>query len=203
MMRLILAAALTAAVVSAPLAARAQSPQAQAAYAEGLQFKRAKDNKAALGAFSRATQLDPSYAPAWTEAGNSQLALQQPDLAAKSFAKALELDPADLTARYNLAYFSRLPYYRRQWRRSGFIDEMRALKACWQTGDRKAAAALVSERMIEEVCVFGSAAQCREQLDQFREAGAGMPVLAVSPVNEDRFSATKRALELLGGPNGS
>ena len=111
--------------------------------------------------------------------------------------------PARSAARYNLAYFSRLPYYRRQWRRSGFVDEVDALKACWREGDRRAAAALVSDRMVDAVCVYGPAGQCREQLDAFRESGAGMPVLAVSPVNEDRYTATERALRLLGPAAGA
>lgn len=84
--------------------AEAQSPQAQAAFDEGLSFKKAKDYNAALGAFQRATQLDPSYEAAWAETGNSQLSLGQAEAAGQSFTKALELQPANQTARYNLAY---------------------------------------------------------------------------------------------------
>ncbi len=104
---------------------------------------------------------------------------------------------AKSAARYNLAFFAQLPFYRLQWRRCGFVEEVRALKQAWQKGDRKEAAKLVSDRMVEEVCVFGPPEQCRRQLEAFRQAGARMPVLAVSPVNEDRLSATYRALTLL------
>jgi len=101
-------------------------------------------------------------------------------------------------AQYNLAFFAQLPFYRKQWRRCGFVEEMNALQKLWQEkGNRRAAAALIPDRMVEEVCVFGSASQCREQLEAFREAGAAMPVLAVSPVNEERLSATRKALTLL------
>jgi hypothetical protein len=48
-----------------------------------------------------------------------------------------------------------------------------------------------------EICVCGPPGQCREQLAAFREAGAAMPVLAVSPVNEERLTATAKALHLL------
>jgi alkanesulfonate monooxygenase SsuD/methylene tetrahydromethanopterin reductase-like flavin-dependent oxidoreductase (luciferase family) len=108
-----------------------------------------------------------------------------------------DLQQARSAARYNLAYFSRLPYYRRQWRRCGFVDEMNALQACWQQQDRRAAAALIPDRMVDEICVFGPPDQCREQLAAFREAGAAMPMLAVSPVNEERHTATEKALRLL------
>lgn len=108
-----------------------------------------------------------------------------------------DLEQARSAARYNLAYFARLPFYRKQWRRCGFVDEVNALQEAWKQQDRRAAAALVSERMVDEVCVCGPPSRCREQLAAFREAGAAMPVLAVSPVNEERLAATRKALRLL------
>lgn len=108
-----------------------------------------------------------------------------------------DLAQARSAARYNLAFFAQLPFYRMQWRRSGFVDEVNALKECWTKNDRRAAAALVSDRMVDEVCVFGPPSLCREQLAAFHEAGAAMPVLAVSPVNEERLAATRKALSLL------
>jgi alkanesulfonate monooxygenase SsuD/methylene tetrahydromethanopterin reductase-like flavin-dependent oxidoreductase (luciferase family) len=74
---------------------------------------------------------------------------------------------------------------------------MNALQACWQQQDRRAAAALIPDRMVDEICVFGPPGQCRKQLAAFREAGAAMPMLAVSPVNEARHTATEKALRLL------
>ncbi len=109
-----------------------------------------------------------------------------------------DLEQARSAARYNLAFVAQLPFYRMQWRRCGFVDEMNALKELWQRrGDRRAAAALVSDRMIEQVCVFGPPSMCKEQLAAFHEAGAAMPVIAVSPVNEERLAATRKALQLL------
>ncbi len=106
-------------------------------------------------------------------------------------------DAARSAARYNLAFFAQLPFYRRQWRRCGFDAAVDALGAAWEKRDRKQAAACVPDALVEQVCVFGSADQCRDQLAAFHEAGALMPVLAVSPVNEDRLSATRRAIEVL------
>ena len=61
-----------------------------------------------------------------------------------------------------------------------------------------AAAALVSDQMVEEVCVFGPPSMCREQLAAFHDAGAAMPVLAVSPVNEERLSCDAESVESAG-----
>ncbi len=108
-----------------------------------------------------------------------------------------DLEQARSAARYNLAFFAQLPFYRKQWRRCGFVEEVNALQAAWKTNNRRAAAALVSDRMVEQVCIFGPPSLCREQLAAFHEAGAAMPVIAVSPVNEERLAATHKALRLL------
>lgn len=100
-------------------------------------------------------------------------------------------------ARYNLAFFSQLPNYRRQWRRAGFTTAMDAARASWVDGSRHAAAKQIPDELIDEVCVYGSAARCRAQLQAFRDAGADMPLLAVSPVNDDRLSATRKAIVAL------
>ena len=108
-----------------------------------------------------------------------------------------DLEQARSAARYNLAFFAQLPFYRKQWRRCGFVDEVNAMQEAWKKNDRRAAAALVSDRMVDEVCVFGPPSMCRERLAAFHEAGAAMPVIAVSPVNEERLAATRKALSLL------
>jgi alkanesulfonate monooxygenase SsuD/methylene tetrahydromethanopterin reductase-like flavin-dependent oxidoreductase (luciferase family) len=77
---------------------------------------------------------------------------------------------------------------------------MEAVKAAWESGARRAAAQQIPDELVAEVCVYGSAARAREQLAAFRAAGADLPVLAVSPVNEERFSATRSALLALA-PN--
>ena len=103
-------------------------------------------------------------------------------------------DAARSAARYNLAFFASLPNYRRQWRRAGYGAVIDQLKRVLADGQRRDAARLIPDELIEEVCVFGNVARCRAQLAAFRAAGVDLPVLAISPVNEDRHSATRRAL---------
>ena len=72
---------------------------------------------------------------------------------------------------------------------------MNSLQKIWTAGgNRREAAAAIPDELIETVCVFGSADRCRRQLQAFREAGADVPLLAVSPVNEDRLEATRKAI---------
>ncbi len=108
------------------------------------------------------------------------------------------LGAAMSAARHNLAFFARLPNYRNQWRLCGFGAEMDAVAEAWKTGDRRAAAACISERMVNQVCIYGSPQMCRSQLAAFRAAGARLPLLAVSPVDSgDRLGATEEAIRLL------
>jgi len=106
-------------------------------------------------------------------------------------------EAARSAARYNLAFFSQLPNYRRQWRRAGFKSAMDALQTAWVDGSRHDAAAQIPDELIDEVCIVGNRKRCLAQLQAFREAGADVPLLAVSPVNDDRLEATRKAIVAL------
>lgn len=106
-------------------------------------------------------------------------------------------DAARSAARYNLAFFAQLPNYRRQWRRAGFGTVMDRLRDIWAEGNRRAAAEQIPDALVDEVCVFGTPTRCLAQIEAFRRAGVDLPVLAVSPVNEDRLRATRRVLTQL------
>lgn len=109
-----------------------------------------------------------------------------------------DVGSARSAARYNLAFFAQLPNYRRQWRRAGYKTAMDEIQGIWSGGGtRREAAAAIPDELIEDVCVFGSAADCRAQLAAFRAAGADEPVIAISPVNEERLPATRKALVAL------
>ncbi len=101
-------------------------------------------------------------------------------------------------ARYNLAFFALLPNYRRQWRRAGYGAAMDAIRALGRSASRAEVVKHIPDALVDEVCVFGTASECRAQLEAFRAAGADMPVIAVSPVNEDRLVATRKAIVALG-----
>jgi hypothetical protein len=52
--------------------------------------------------------------------------------------------------------------------------------------------------MVNQICIYGSPQMCRSQLAAFRAAGARLPLLAVSPVNDsDRLGATRTAIREL------
>ena len=101
-------------------------------------------------------------------------------------------------AKYNLAFFAQLPNYRRQWRRAGYKAAINQLKSIWTTSkDRHKAAKAVPKELVEQVCLFGSPDDCHSQMEKFRQSGAKEIILAVSPVDTTRQSATEDALTQL------
>ena len=54
----------------------------------------------------------------------------------------------------------------------------------WAAGDRKAAAASVSDDVVDALVLHGSPASCRQQVQAYVAAGVDVPVLAVVPTPE-------------------
>jgi alkanesulfonate monooxygenase SsuD/methylene tetrahydromethanopterin reductase-like flavin-dependent oxidoreductase (luciferase family) len=53
---------------------------------------------------------------------------------------------------------------------------------------------IVPEELIDQVCLVGSVPSCLKQIEAFIGKGAGEIVLAISPVNEKRDTATTQVL---------
>lgn len=69
----------------------------------------------------------------------------------------------------------------------GFEDEAKEISAGWQAKDRARVGAAVTDAMIDSIAVIGSADECRDKLEAFRDAGVTTPM--VSPIVGDEASA--------------
>lgn len=74
------------------------------AYKEGARLAKAKDSAGAIAALEKAVKIDPSYAEAWSELGNTHLTGGSIDEAIRAFSQAVKHRPDFQVARYNLAY---------------------------------------------------------------------------------------------------
>jgi alkanesulfonate monooxygenase SsuD/methylene tetrahydromethanopterin reductase-like flavin-dependent oxidoreductase (luciferase family) len=100
--------------------------------------------------------------------------------------------------RYIAGYLSTLPY-KRFLSRQSFETEARAAWDAWQQGSGRAAAEAVSDALLEELFVFGSADACRDKLRAFWEAGVRTLVIApltVHPDPDERQRRISRVLDL-------
>jgi hypothetical protein len=94
-------------------------------------------------------------------------------------------------ARRFLVTYALVPFYARVMKEQGFSEEVDAIHARWQAGDRAAAPGQVSDAMVDELVLTGSADHIRERLDAYDRAGLGTAALSVA--GTDR-SAMERLL---------
>ena len=66
----------------------------------------------------------------------------------------------------------------------------------WAAGDAAGAARAVTDEMIAATGIAGTAAECRERLDSYRDAGLDLPIIspfARGPDAKERFLAAIEA----------
>lgn len=71
-------------------------------------------------------------------------------------------------------------FYPRAVAGGGFAEEVAAIQAGWAKRDAAAAAAGVSDRLLDEIAVVGTPDDCVRGLDEWRAAGADVPVAILS-----------------------
>ena len=100
-------------------------------------------------------------------------------------------------ARRFLANYLPIPFYNNAFRRSGFTAEIEAFNDAMVRGNRQEAAARLSDRLMDAVCLIGPPSRCRERLAAFREAGVAYPILAAQTVDEPFAEGVRRVLREL------
>ena len=100
-------------------------------------------------------------------------------------------------ARPGLAFYAGFfPRYNRLLAESGFPDEAAGVARAWAEGDAAGAARAVTDEMIAATGIAGTAAECRERLDAYRDAGLDLPIIspfARGPDAKARFLAAIEA----------
>ena len=70
-------------------------------------------------------------------------------------------------------------YYYEMLERHGFEEEVAKIKEGWAARDPKAAAAGVSDRMLDQTAVVGPIERCKEELDERRSFGVDLPLIGM------------------------
>jgi 5,10-methylenetetrahydromethanopterin reductase len=104
-----------------------------------------------------------------------------------------DIEAARRPARTLLSRYAAQPYYGNMLVRAGFETEISGIRGA--RGDSKAALAAVSDRMIDATVLVGPREHVRERLAELTAPGVQWAIIFVNPVNEDRASAVKRALQ--------
>jgi alkanesulfonate monooxygenase SsuD/methylene tetrahydromethanopterin reductase-like flavin-dependent oxidoreductase (luciferase family) len=87
---------------------------------------------------------------------------------------------AAAVCRKTLTMYVSLPNYRDYWHDNGFAEEMDAIGAAIERGDRDALPGLMTERWLDEVVLYGSATQVRDGIEKWFDAGVSTPIIVAS-----------------------
>lgn len=74
-------------------------------------------------------------------------------------------------------YAGFFPRYNRLMAESGFSEAAQAIRTAWQKGDQAGAAKLVPDAMVQALGIAGTAAECREQIEAYRQSGIKLPII--------------------------
>jgi len=88
-----------------------------------------------------------------------------------------------------------LPNYRNYWRQAGYAEEMEAVEKALAAGQRERVPELLHDRWLADTTLFGSAAQVRDAVDAWREAGVRTPILVPSSAAGNQLRAFEELFE--------
>ena len=106
-----------------------------------------------------------------------------------------DLKRAYAAAQRGLSFYGALPFYNRLLARSGFEAPAAKIMDAAKRRDPEAMTAAVSEEMVDALALVGPEARCRERLEQYRRAGAEVPIVVPNPVEEDYSTGVRRVLK--------
>ena len=91
--------------------------------------------------------------------------------------------------RKTLTMYLMLPNYRNYWKEAGYVEEMEAVEKALAAKERERLPALMTERWLKDVSLYGSVAEVREGVEAWYEAGVKTPILVPSSANGNQMVA--------------
>lgn len=91
--------------------------------------------------------------------------------------------------RRTLSAYVRLPNYRNYWKEAGYAEEMAGIERALAEGREGDVARFMTDRWLDDVTLFGSAARVRERLEAWRAAGARTPIIVPSSSSGNQMRA--------------
>jgi alkanesulfonate monooxygenase SsuD/methylene tetrahydromethanopterin reductase-like flavin-dependent oxidoreductase (luciferase family) len=91
--------------------------------------------------------------------------------------------------RRTLSGYVVLPNYRNYWKAAGYVEEMAAVEKAMATGDREAIGSVLTDQWLSDVTLYGSAAEVREGVEAWYDAGVDTPILVPSSTSGGQLKA--------------
>ncbi len=101
-------------------------------------------------------------------------------------------DDRDLAAARNrktLSRYTLLPNYRNYWKAAGYVEEMEAVERAVASGEMDRIPSLLSDRWLADCTLSGTAAEVRDGVERWFDAGIGTPILVPSSAAGNQLKA--------------
>ena len=97
--------------------------------------------------------------------------------------------------RKTLNGYVRLPNYQNYWIEAGFEEEMTAIRQAIANGEEDRIPHLMSDRWLQQVALYGSAAEVREGVEAWHDAGINTPIVVPSSTRGGQMVAFQELLD--------
>jgi alkanesulfonate monooxygenase SsuD/methylene tetrahydromethanopterin reductase-like flavin-dependent oxidoreductase (luciferase family) len=104
-----------------------------------------------------------------------------------------DIAEAKAVLRRAMSHYAFLPYYRNYWKEAGYTEEMTAIESAIAAGRNEDVAQYLTDAWLADVTLFGSAAQVRDGIEAWREAGIRTPVIVPLSADGDQTTALRQA----------
>ena len=98
--------------------------------------------------------------------------------------------------RKTLQFYVTLPNYRNYWKQFGYREEMEAVEAAMDAGDREAIPGLLTDEWLSDVTLYGPAEEVLEGLQAWYDTGLKTPILVPSSAEGGQFEAFQEVFDL-------
>ena len=91
--------------------------------------------------------------------------------------------------RKTLTSYAMLPNYRNYWKEAGYVEEMEDIEKAIEAGDRDKIPHFLTDKWLADTTLFGTAADVREGVEAWFDAGVKTPILVPSSANGGQMVA--------------
>ena len=102
-----------------------------------------------------------------------------------------DVEAAKAVNRRTLTRYTLLPNYRNYWKEAGYVEEMAGIERADAEGRQNDIPGLMSDRWLADATLFGNAAQVRDGVAAWREAGVTTPILVPSSAVGNQLKAVE------------
>jgi alkanesulfonate monooxygenase SsuD/methylene tetrahydromethanopterin reductase-like flavin-dependent oxidoreductase (luciferase family) len=88
-----------------------------------------------------------------------------------------------------------LPNYRNYWKQAGYAEEMTAIEAAIEVGDRDAVSAAMTDRWLDDCTISGNATEVRDRLEAWFDMGV-LPIAVMSSTSGGQLKAIRELFDL-------